>query len=420
MQVTNSPRHWAVSFFILWSGQALSLLGSRVASFALVWWVTQQTGSAVALTTLTLMFFLPQIFLGPVAGALIDRWPRRRVLLAADATTALASALLALLFWLDALHLWQIYVATCIGSLAGAFHFSAMTASTSLMVPATQLTRVQGANQILQGLMTVAAPPLGALAVAALPFAAIMAIDVVTALFAMIPLLWIAIPQPAPQAAHAAAASSTLWGEVRAGLAYIWHWPALLWITLLAMGVNLMAAPIGALLPLLITQHFQGGALELAWLELMLGVGMLAGGVLLGVWGGFRRRTLMFPVGLLGIGLSSLGLGLVPADLFWIALACSFGFGLTSSLLNGTLMAVLQATVDPALQGRVFTVLNSGASAAAPLGLLVAGPVAERWGTSLWFTAGGLVILLVALIAFGMPTIFTLDEQPPSLAATAD
>lgn len=419
MQATNSTHHWAVPFFVLWSGQALSLLGSRVASFALVWWVTQQTGSAVALTTLTLMFFLPQIFLGPVAGALIDRWPRRRVLLAADATTALASALLAVLFWLDGLQLWHIYLATFIGSLAGAFHFSAMTASTSLMVPAAQLTRVQGANQMLQGLMTVAAPPVGALLVAALPFAAIMAIDVVTALFAIIPLLFIAIPRP-PTRPAATAASANLWSEVRAGLAYIWHWSALLWITLLAMGVNLMAAPIGALLPLLVTKHFQGGALQLAWLELTLGVGMLAGGVLLGVWGGFRRRTLMFPVGLLGIGLSSLGLGLAPADWFWGALLCSFGFGLTSSLLNGTLMAVLQATVDPALQGRVFTVLNSGASAAAPLGLLVAGPLAERWGTSVWFTAGGIVILLVALIAFGMPTIFPLEEQSPPLAATAD
>lgn len=419
MQATTQTRHWAVPFFVLWSGQALSLLGSRVASFALVWWVTQQTGSAVALTTLTLMFFLPQIFLGPVAGALIDRWPRRRVLLAADATTALTSGLLAVLFWLDALQLWQIYVASFVGSLAGAFHFSAMTASTSLMVPSSQLTRVQGANQMLQGLMTVAAPPLGALAVAVLPFAAIMGIDVVTAVFAITPLLLIAIPQPV-SASAGAASSSNLWGEVRAGLAYIWQWPALLWITLLAMGVNLMAAPIGALLPLLVTKHFQGGALQLAWLELMLGVGMLAGGVLLGVWGGFRRRILMFPVGLLGVGLASLGLGLVPANLFGLALICSFGFGLTSSMLNGTLMAALQATVDPAMQGRVFTVLNSGASAAAPLGLLAAGPLAERWGTSLWFTAGGLVILLVGVIAFGMPTIFTLEDRQPSLAVTAE
>ena len=415
---TGASRGWAVPFFTLWSGQALSLLGSRVAGFALVWWLTEQTGSAVVLTTLTLMLFLPQIVLGPFIGALIDRWPRRRVMLAADATTAVASALLALLFWADALQIWQIYLASFVGSLAGTFHFAAMTASTSLMVPSDQLTRVQGTNQMLQGLLTVAAPPLGALAVATLPFAVIMSIDVVTAAFAIGPLLWLTIPQPTGQPTVTDAPSPNLWREVRAGIAYIWQWPALLWLTLLAMGVNFMAGPIGALLPILVTKHFGGAALQLAWLELTLGVGMLAGGLLLGTWGGFQRRGLMFPVGLLGIGVASLGIGLTPPTLFSLALVGSFGFGVTTSLLNGTLMATLQATVDPAMQGRIFTVLNSGASAAMPIGLLIAGPLADRWGAPLWFTLSGVVISLVAGLAFALPTIFTLEAgqlgQAPS------
>ncbi len=414
MQSMNgASRSWAVPFFTLWGGQALSLLGSRVASFALVWWLTERTGSAVVLTTLTLVLSLPQIVLGPFIGALIDRWPRRRIMLAADATAAVTSALLALLFWADVLQIWHIYLASFVGSLAGTFHFAAMTASTSLMVPSAQLTRVQGTNQMLQGLLVVAAPPLGALAVAMLPFALIMSIDVVTAVFAIGPLLLIAIPQPQStgQSTVAGAPPPNLWHEVRAGIAYIWQWPALRWITLLAMGVNLMAGPIGALMPILVTNHFASGVLQLAWLELTLGVGLLAGGLLLGIWGGFQRRTLMFPVGLLGIGLASLAIGLTPATLFGLALAGSFGFGLTSALLNGTLMATLQSTVDPALQGRIFTVLNSGASAAMPIGLLIAGPLADRWGAPLWFTASGVVILLVAGLAFAMPTLFSLEAE---------
>lgn len=419
MQTTNGvSRPWAAPFFTLWGGQALSLLGSRVASFALVWWLTERTGSAVVLTTLTLVLAIPQIVLGPFIGALIDRWPRRRVMLAADATAAVTSALLGLLFWADALQIWQIYLAGFVGSLAGTFHFAAMTASTSLMVPSDQLTRVQGANQMLQGLMVVAAPPLGALAVATLPFAVIMGIDVVTAAFAIAPLLLLTIPQPTGQPTVADAPPANLWREVHAGIVYIWQWPALLWITLLAMGVNLMAGPIGALLPILVTKHFGGEALQLAWLELTLGVGMLVGGLLLGIWGGFQRRSWTFPVGLLGIGLASLGIGLTPPTLFSLALVGSFGFGLTSSLLNGTLMATLQTTVDPAMQGRIFTVLNSGAAAAMPIGLLIAGPLADQWGAPLWFTLSGVVILLVAGLAFALPTIFSLEaghvSQAPS------
>lgn len=271
MQTMNgASRGWAVPFFTLWGGQALSLLGSRVAGFALVWWLTERTGSAVVLTTLTLVLFLPQIVLGPFIGALIDRWPRRRVMLAADGTAAVAAAFLALLFWFDSLDIWHIYLTGFIGSLAGTFHFAVMNVLTSLMVPPAQLTRVQGANQMLQGLMTVAAPPLGALAVATLPFAMIMSIDVVTAAFAIGPLLFITIPQPpgqrtgqrTGQSMGANVPAANLLHEVRVGIAYIWQWPALFWITLLAMGVNLMAGPIGALMPILVTKHFGGGALN--------------------------------------------------------------------------------------------------------------------------------------------------------------
>lgn len=410
---TELSKRWALPFFTLWSGQALSLLGSRIAGFALVWWLTEQTGSAVVLSTMTIMFFLPQILLGPFAGALIDRWDRKWVMFVADSTTALASATLALLFWTDSLQIWHIYISSFIGSLAGAFHFSAMMASTSLMVPKQHLTRVQGANQMLQGLMTVAAPPLGALLVGLLPFAAIMGIDVVTALFALVPLLFISIPRPtrAVNTAQDTTTPAALWRDVRGGFRYIWGWPGLFLTTMLALVINMVATPLGVLLPILVTVEFQGDAFQLGWIELTLGVGMLFGGVLLSVWGGFRKKALMFPVGVFSFAAASFLMAVSPQVAFWLAMAGMGIFGMMSSMLNGTLMALLQEQVAPDMQGRVFTALNSGTSAAAPLGLLLAGPIADRWGAPIWFAGTGVVLLVVAIVILFIPAVMNLGEE---------
>ncbi len=136
-------RNWAKPFFTIWFGQAFSILGSKLVSFALVWWLTQKTGSATVLATSTIMIYLPQIFLGPFVGALVDRWNRRVVLIIADSAVALATLVLAFLFWVDVVELWHIYLIVFLRSLGGCFHFPAMQASTSLMVPDSHISRGQ-------------------------------------------------------------------------------------------------------------------------------------------------------------------------------------------------------------------------------------------------------------------------------------
>ncbi len=138
----NKP--WKTTFFTIWSGQALSILGSQLVQFALIWHLTVQTGSATVLATATLVGMLPNVVLGPFIGTLVDRWNRRRIMLLADSIEALATIVLAVLFALDIVEVWHIFVILFIRSLAGAFHTNAMHASTSLMVPVEHLTRIQG------------------------------------------------------------------------------------------------------------------------------------------------------------------------------------------------------------------------------------------------------------------------------------
>jgi DHA3 family macrolide efflux protein-like MFS transporter len=402
---------WQVPFFTIWTGQAFSLVGSRLVQFALVWWLTETTGSATVLATATLVAILPGVILGPFAGTLVDRWNRRRVMIIADGFVALVTAWLAYLFWTDSMSVWHVYAAMLARSVGGAFHWPAMQASTSLMVPRVHLSRVAGLNQTMQGALNVVAPPLGAILLSLLPLHAIMGIDLGTAAVAIVSLLLVAIPQPEGTAEAGAGQKVSVWDDFRAGLRYVWGWPGLMAVLVLAMIINFVVNPAFSLMPLLVTEHFGAGALQLGWLQSGWGIGMLLGGLILSVWGGFRRRVYTSLVGLVLEGVAILVIGLTPGDGFLFALGAIFVAGIMNPLINGPLMAILQATVEPEMQGRVFTLVSSLSSAMMPLSLAVAGPVADMIGVRQWYAIGGAIFALLGAVSFFVPAIVNLEKN---------
>ena len=407
----SNGQKWQIPFFAIWTGQAFSLVGSQVASFALVWWLTKTTGSATVLTMATMVAILPGVILGPFAGALVDRWNRRRVMLAADGFVALVSAWLAYLFWSGSMQVWHLYVAMLARSLGEAFHWPAMQASTSLMVPKEHLSRVAGLNQTIRGGLNVVAPPLGALLLGLLPLHGVMGVDVATAALAMVPLLFVTIPQPQRTDAGQGSGVPGVWADVRAGLRYVRGWPGLMAILGIAMIINFVVNPAFSLMPLLVTDHFQGGALQLGWLESAWGVGVVLGGLLLSVWGGFRRRIYTSLLGMVIAGLGIMVVGLVPGSGFIWAVAALFVAGTTNPLINGPLHAILQATVAPEMQGRIFTLVSSFATAMMPLSLAVAGPLADAVGVRPWYAVGGIIFSLIGLASFFVPVIVRVEEN---------
>lgn len=413
MQTNQYPKRWQLPFFAIWTGQVFSMMGSRLVQFSLVWWLTRETGSGTILATATLVAILPGVILGPLAGTLVDRWNRRRVMIVADACVALVSAWLVYLFWSGSLAVWHIYVAVMARALGEAFHWPAMQASTSLMVPEEQLSRVAGINQTLQGALNIVAPPLGAIALGLLPLHGVMAIDVGTAALAILPLLFIVIPQPRRATGEGGAdgRSATVWQDFLAGLRYVWGWPGLVAVVVIAMIINFVIDPGFALLPLLVTRHFGGGALELGWLEAAWGVGMLAGGLLLSVWGGFRRRVYTSLSAMVVGGLAIAIVGLVPSTGFPVAMAALFVAGAMNPLLNGPLFAILQASVAPDMQGRVFTLLGSLAMAMMPLSLAVAGPLTDVVGVRPWYLVGGAIFALVGLASFAVRPLINIEQN---------
>lgn len=407
----NLPKNWSTRFFTIWTGQAISLVGSALVQFALVWWLTQKTGSATVLAMATLVAMLPQIVLGPFAGALVDRWNRRIIMIIADSSIAAISLLLAWLFATGRVEIWHIYVVMAIRSLGGAFHFPAMSASTPLMVPEKHLTRINGLNQTLQGINGLIAPPLGALLLGFFQTDTILLIDVGTALFAIIPLFFIPIPQPERIEEPTQTEKPSLVDDIRVALNYIRSWPGLVAILSMALFLNFLLVPTGALLPLLVTKHFERGALDLGFLESAQGVGIIIGGIGLSVWGGFKKKIITSLVGIIGLGTGVMLIGIAPANQFTVAVIGIVILGLMVPITNGPIGAIMQSVVRRDMQGRVMSLVNSAATAISPLGLIIAGPLSDALGIQVWFWVGGLICLLTGIAAFFNHAIMEVENN---------
>jgi len=334
----------------------------------------------------------PPGFPGPVAGALVDRWNRRITMMLADGIVAAASVLLVLIFLSGKVQVWHVYLILFVRAAAGGFHWPAMQASTSLMVPKEHLSRIQGLNQMLSGAMNIASVPIGALLLTLLTMPSILAIDVGTALLAIFPLLFISIPQPEDRISpETTGAKASLGKDLRAGLHYVWSWPGMTMILLIATVINLLMTPAFSLLPILVTKHFGMGALQLAFLE-------------------SSSRILTTLSGLLIIGSASIAIGVAPASAFLLAVGAIFIAGFSNPIVNGPILAVVQAAVDPGMQGRVFTLMGSVASAMSPLGLIIAGPVADAFGVGSWFLIGGFMTIAMGVAGFFVPAIVHIED----------
>jgi len=188
-------------------------------------------------------------------------------------------------------------------------------------------------------------------------------------------------------------------------------WKGLLGVIILAMLLNFLLVPASSFLPLIVTKVFEGGAPELGWVESLFGVGVIVGGILLSIWGGFKRRIVTSFIGIIGIGLGIVLVGFIPANMFYLLLATQFLVGFMQVFANGPLMAIMQSTVVPDMQGRVFSLLGAGATAMMPLSLLIAGPISDALGIRFWYIFGGTVCIVMTVIAFFVPAIMNIEDN---------
>jgi len=400
--------NWAVRFYTLWTGQALSLLGSQLVQFAIIWYLTQTTNSATTLAIASMMGLLPQVVLSPFIGTWVDRGNRRLLLIAADGTVATATFILAILFASGVVQVWHIYVVLFVRAVAGGFHQSAFGASVVLLVPKEQLARVQGFNQALYGGLNIISAPLGAYLLSILSMQGILSIDIGTALLAISILFFIRIPQPE----RGEKIQNTFWQDFAAGFRYIIAWRGLVILLGLVMVINFFFSATEPLTPLLITNHFNGDAQQLGWWLSSFAVGTVLGGLVLGMWGGFKLKIVTAQIGLMVMGLSTVIVGIVPSNLFLAGLIANAMVGFVQPIVNGSYGATLQAAIAPDMQGRVFAFIFSAAMLVSPLALMIAGPFADAFSIQLWFLIAGISCILMGIFGFFSTDVMQMENKP--------
>jgi DHA3 family macrolide efflux protein-like MFS transporter len=401
------PR-WQLRYFSIFGGQSLSLVGSALTQFVLMWWITSMTGSVAALAMAGVAALLPQALLAPLGGTLADRYSRRLLMIVTDLISALCMMVLIWLFASGGIALWHIYLAMFMRSAAQAFQMPAASASVAMLVPPDFLQRASGLSQMLMGVVTIAAAPLGALAMSLMPIGWALGIDVFTAIFGIVPLLIFAVPQ------HAMPHDERrgLWHEFKDGVALVWSDVGLRNLYGLLAVVVLLLMPLHTLVPLLIMTHFGGGAPKVAMLEGVAGIGMILGGVAASLF--VPRRAMRRALGaLITANLALMLTGLVPGHIFWLGMIFWAVGSVALVVGNSPMVAILQAVVPNHLQGRVFSLLSMVMGVGAPIGLAIATPVGEAIGVRWLFVVAGLLGALICIAGLFSRPLMRLDDRLP-------
>lgn len=400
--------NWKKKFIIIWSGQLFSILSSSIAQFAIVLWISLETGSAEVLSFATIAALLPQVVLGPFAGVFVDRWSRKWTMILADSFVALCSGLIALLFYLDVIEIWQIYLLLMLRSVGSAFHAPAMKSSIPLLAPEKELTRIASINQTIQALCNICGPVLGAALIVSTNMSVVMLLDVVGAAIACATLMFVFIPNP--EKAETESTNNVL-RDMKDGFQAISNNRGLKWVMVTEILITFFIMPVVALIPLMTLKNFSGTAYQVSLVELLFGAGALVGGILLGIWNPRVRKVVMINLSYIIIGLSIFASGILPPSAFIAYAIFAIVEGISMPFYSGPFTALLQTQIEVSFLGRVFSLFDSISLLPSLLGLLATGFVADTIGIANVFVICGIAIVMTGILAFFIPSIMNLEKR---------
>jgi DHA3 family macrolide efflux protein-like MFS transporter len=376
--------------------QTVSLLGSMVVMYAIMWYVTLSTQSGIMMTIFVLTSFVPSILISPFAGVWADRLNRKKLMIIADLSIAAVTLLISILFFLGIRDIWIIFVVSIVRAFGQAVHQPAVSAVYPQIVPPEYLVKVQGIAQGIQSSSMIIMPLLAGLLLATIPLEYILLIDVVTAIIAVALLIWfVRIPK------HNAETSNqqiNYFKDIKDGLSYTFNHKFIFRIMLFGFLFMILVAAPSFLTYLQVARVFGPEAWRLATLEAVFGIGMLIGSFLVSIWGGFKNRLITYFISYIALGLSTIVIGLPFNFYFYVSIWAVVGFfiALSSPLLVG----LIQEKVDPEYIGRVFSVFGLINTISLPLGMLVFGPLSDFYDISLIILLSGVGMVLIAIVPF--------------------
>lgn len=398
--------NWKRTFTIIWSGQFFSILTSSLVNFAIIIWLSLQTGSAEILAFAAIAGMLPQTVIGPFTGALIDRWNRKRIMMLADTFIALCTLILALLFWFDKAELWHIFALLALRSVGSSFHMPAMQASVPLLAPYDQLTRIAGINQIIASVSQIAGPALGAMMITIWDIEYVLIFDVAGALIAVSSLFFVNIPNPE----KTENSERHFLKEMKEGAMVVLRNKGLSLVFLYSIIILFFIIPISVLFPLMTLDYFNGTEFQAGVIEAVWSVGALAGGAIMGVKVYKVNRVGLINWTYILLGMAFMGSGILsPNGYIWFAILTCIS-GIAGAVYNSAFTGLVQNKIDPAALGRVFSTFYAVALIPSMIGLIGIGFIADTIGLNTSFIISGLVIILTGVIAFFTKPAMKLDK----------
>jgi MFS transporter, DHA3 family, macrolide efflux protein len=397
---TDGTRAWRRDVGIFLSGQTVSLFGSMLVQYAIMWHLTLETRSGAVMATYAVFGFLPQAVVSVFGGVWADRHDRKLLIIGADATIAVTTLVLALVMLSGYDSLWLIYLVSAVRSAGAGIQTPAVSSLLPQITPTEKLMRVNGINGTIQSAMMLVAPAVAAAIYATASIEVIFFVDVVTAFIGILLLVMVSVPRlvRTDQVAGVRGYVADLVG----GLRYVATHSFVRWVLVMWGVVFVLVVPPSFLTPLMVVRTFGDEVWKLTVNELAFSIGMLLGGIAVSVWGGLRNRvatviatTALFAVCTIGLGLSTN---------VWVFFGFMFLIGLGAPFFSTPTMTVLQETVEPDRQGRVFGIVGIVMAVAMPFGMAVLGPLADVYSVESLMVAAGVILFAVVIAAVALPS----------------
>lgn len=396
---------------------------SYAASFAAIWYVTESTGSALALSFLSICAYLPQGLLSPFGGVLADRLNRKYLIILADSICGLASFALGLIILFGQVSFAAIVVMVIIRSAAQAFHYPALMALMPMLVPEKHLLRINTLDQLLLSVSGMAAPVLGIFFYTVVGFHSVMFLDFAGALIACAGMLLAKVPSTkcASLSSNTQSSDNTsnestsdkhhVLADLKEGWVTLKRVRGLFVLIILITLGMVCFSPMSSLYPLMTFDYFQGDGYMASIAEATFAAGLLIGSSILMVWGGGKKLTRLIAIACISFGLLCSVSGLISPNMFWIFAILCAGMGLVSAWFNGPMMTLIQRNTAEETMGRVIGIVNTGIALAGPVGIAAGGIFAEFMGVAPFFVVDGILCAFIGILIAAFKSVRKLDTN---------
>ncbi|HDR7377537.1 MULTISPECIES: MFS transporter [Bacillus] len=386
-----NENNWRMNIILFLTAQTISLFGSSLVQYAIIWYITLTTSSGAMLTISTVCGFLPQIAISLFAGVWIDRYDRKKMIMLSDGIIAIATLILAILFLTGYKSIWMLFIVLLIRSAGTGVQTPAVNALIPQIVPKDYLMKVNGINSSITSLIMFLSPAVSAVILSVTSIETTFFIDVITAIIGISIMF---IIQVEGHANVGVKQKSNLQG-IKEGFAYLKENVCMKRLLVLLIIIMILISPAAFLTPLMVTRSFGAEMWRLTASEMTFSAGAAVGGVLIAAWGGFRNRMHTTALACALYGLLMVGLGIAPV--FIMYLVFNFLIGITMPCFNTPVTVLLQEKVDPVMHGRMFSLVQIANSCALPLGMIIFGPLADVFSVEVLLIYAGIFVLFCAM-----------------------